>query len=201
MVDRRHRAVAQFGSALDWGSSGRRFKSCQPDQVSSSSEAVSEKSGTASIALKSPWIATRLRCRGQRAGRPAHPLRVVRWCRRCGRRCARARGGRRADVTRDRVPQHHRGSAHRRADGQGDADHHGRLRPTRTRHHDRAHPRRTGGGSSQRAQGWTPPQGRRRRCRQGAQPREKGITATDIAKMLGVSRATVYRYLSDDTTA
>ena len=25
------RAVAQFGSALDWGSSGRRFKSCQPD--------------------------------------------------------------------------------------------------------------------------------------------------------------------------
>jgi DNA invertase Pin-like site-specific DNA recombinase len=29
------------------------------------------------------------------------------------------------------------------------------------------------------------------------QLREKGITATDIAKMLGVSRATVYRYLSD----
>ena len=26
--------------------------------------------------------------------------------------------------------------------------------------------------------------------------REKGITATDIAKMLGVSRATVYRYLT-----
>ena len=26
------RAVAQLGSALDWGSSGRRFKSCQPDQ-------------------------------------------------------------------------------------------------------------------------------------------------------------------------
>ena len=25
----------------------------------------------------------------------------------------------------------------------------------------------------------------------------KGIAATDIAKMLGVSRATVYRYLSD----
>ena len=24
--------MAQFGSALDWGSSGRRFKSCQPDQ-------------------------------------------------------------------------------------------------------------------------------------------------------------------------
>ena len=29
------------------------------------------------------------------------------------------------------------------------------------------------------------------------QLREKGITATDIAKMLGVSRATAYRYLSD----
>jgi DNA invertase Pin-like site-specific DNA recombinase len=27
--------------------------------------------------------------------------------------------------------------------------------------------------------------------------RDKGITASDIAKMLGVSRATVYRYLSD----
>jgi len=27
--------------------------------------------------------------------------------------------------------------------------------------------------------------------------RDKGIAATDIAKMLGVSRATVYRYLSD----
>ena len=27
--------------------------------------------------------------------------------------------------------------------------------------------------------------------------RDKGITATDIGKMLGVSRATVYRYLSD----
>jgi integrase len=32
-MPRRQRAVAQFGSALDWGSSGRRFKSCQPDQV------------------------------------------------------------------------------------------------------------------------------------------------------------------------
>ena len=30
---RTYRAVAQFGSALDWGSRGRRFKSCQPDQV------------------------------------------------------------------------------------------------------------------------------------------------------------------------
>ncbi|MUL76452.1 recombinase family protein [Mycolicibacterium sp. CBMA 226] len=31
--------------------------------------------------------------------------------------------------------------------------------------------------------------------------RDKGVTATDVAKMLGVSRATVYRYLSDSTTA
>jgi len=30
------------------------------------------------------------------------------------------------------------------------------------------------------------------------QLRDKGISATDIAKMLGVSRATVYRYLADD---
>ena len=27
------RAVAQFGSAPDWGSGGRRFKSCQPDKM------------------------------------------------------------------------------------------------------------------------------------------------------------------------
>ena len=32
------------------------------------------------------------------------------------------------------------------------------------------------------------------------QLREKGITARDIAKMLGVSRATVYRYLADDAS-
>jgi DNA invertase Pin-like site-specific DNA recombinase len=33
------------------------------------------------------------------------------------------------------------------------------------------------------------------------QLRQKGITATDIAKMLGVSRATVYRHLNDDSAA
>jgi predicted transcriptional regulator len=32
---------------------------------------------------------------------------------------------------------------------------------------------------------------------QARQLQQKGITASDIAKMLGVSRATVYRYLSD----
>ena len=31
--------------------------------------------------------------------------------------------------------------------------------------------------------------------------RERGISATDIAKLLGASRATVYRYLSAPTTA
>jgi AcrR family transcriptional regulator len=31
--------------------------------------------------------------------------------------------------------------------------------------------------------------------------RVKGINATDIAKMVGVSRATVYRYLATDTAA
>ena len=109
----------------------------------------------------------------------------------------RSRRGGPVDFPRDRIPQPHRRSAHRRADGDCDADHHGRLRPTRTRHHDRAHPRRAGRRRSQRAQGRTPTQGRRRRCRQSPQLREKGIAATDIAKMLGVSRATVYRYLSD----
>lgn len=33
------------------------------------------------------------------------------------------------------------------------------------------------------------------------QLRGKGIAAIDVAKMLGVSRATVYRHLSDDTVA
>jgi DNA invertase Pin-like site-specific DNA recombinase len=33
------------------------------------------------------------------------------------------------------------------------------------------------------------------------QLREKGIAATDIAKMLGVSRATAYRYLNEDSAA
>jgi predicted transcriptional regulator len=33
------------------------------------------------------------------------------------------------------------------------------------------------------------------------QLRDKGIPATDIAKMLGVSRATAYRYLTEDGAA
>ncbi len=37
------RAVAQLGSALDWGSRGRRFKSCQPDRRTCRSEGVPGK--------------------------------------------------------------------------------------------------------------------------------------------------------------
>ena len=33
------------------------------------------------------------------------------------------------------------------------------------------------------------------------QLRQKGIAATDVAQMLGVSRATAYRYLNEDSTA
>ena len=35
----------------------------------------------------------------------------------------------------------------------------------------------------------------------GRQLRDKGIATTDIAKMLGVSRATAYRYLNEDSAA
>ena len=35
------RVMAQFGSALDWGSRGRRFESCSPDQQNSRSRAYS----------------------------------------------------------------------------------------------------------------------------------------------------------------
>ena len=37
-VHGRLRAVAQLGSALDWGSRGRRFKSCQPDRETGSDQ-------------------------------------------------------------------------------------------------------------------------------------------------------------------
>ena len=33
MLEDGERAVAQLGSALVWGTRGRRFKSCQPDSV------------------------------------------------------------------------------------------------------------------------------------------------------------------------
>ena len=41
---RKSRGVAQFGSALDWGSSGRRFKSCRPDHFSDTEQRLIEKS-------------------------------------------------------------------------------------------------------------------------------------------------------------
>ena len=64
--------MAQLGSALDWGSSGRRFKSCQPDQRSSTSEAVSEKSGAAFFVpargMYSNGYSNRVKIRLQSAG-------------------------------------------------------------------------------------------------------------------------------------
>src|SRR5450756_1701701 len=39
------RDVAQLGSALDWGSRGRRFKSCHPDSVFAGQRAVSLRRG------------------------------------------------------------------------------------------------------------------------------------------------------------
>ncbi len=59
---------------------------------------------------------------GSWTARPQHPARTCR--------------NRRADLTRRRLPQHHRWPAHRRGYGQGDADHHGCLRGVRARHDD-----------------------------------------------------------------
>ena len=81
------------------------------------------------------------------------------------------------------------------------------------------HAQRDPYSTCQRERRWSPPHadrglaaatatahGRKGRCprkiadadaAKARQLREKGITASDIAKMLGVSRATVYRYLSD----
>ena len=85
-------------------------------------------------------------------------------------------------VSRDRIPQPHRRPAHRRADGQGDDHHHGRLRPTRTRHHDRANPRRAGRCRGQWAQGRTPRKVDDADAAKARQLRDKGIAASDIAK-------------------
>ena len=101
------------------------------------------------------------------------------------------------DGARRRIPQPHRGHPHRRADGQGHADHHGRVRPTGTRHDDRAHPRWAGRRRSQRTQGRRPRKVDAADTAKARSLRDKGITAADIAKMLGVSRATIYRYLAD----
>ena len=50
----------------------------------------------------------------------------------------------------------------------------GDPRPTRTRHHDRAHPRRAGRSRCERPKRWTPTQGRRRRCRQSPSAQGQG---------------------------
>ena len=57
------RAVAQLGSALDWGSRGRRFKSCQPDREIASDQRkrwsgahfISTKSPRATFMYRKPW--------------------------------------------------------------------------------------------------------------------------------------------------
>jgi len=76
--------------------------------------------------------------------------------------------------------------------------HHGRLRSARTRHHDRADPRRAGRCRSERAQWLTSRKVDDADAAKARQLREKGIAATDVARMLRVSRATVYRYFAHD---
>jgi hypothetical protein len=44
--------VAQLGSALDWGSRGRRFKSCQPDVTTKDR---SERIGPSSLLAFAKW--------------------------------------------------------------------------------------------------------------------------------------------------
>ncbi len=50
--------MAQLGSALDWGSRGRRFKSCRPDQLSCRSEAVLSLTGGRPFAFLEGWWST-----------------------------------------------------------------------------------------------------------------------------------------------
>ena len=50
---RKSRGVAQFGSALDWGSSGRRFKSCRPDHFSFLSKPIRVQKTILSTSLDS----------------------------------------------------------------------------------------------------------------------------------------------------
>ena len=50
----RQRGVAQFGSALDWGSRGRKFKSCLSDQKRS---VESLKKFNTSFCILLSWLA------------------------------------------------------------------------------------------------------------------------------------------------
>ena len=61
----RHRDVAQLGSAPDWGSGGRRFKSCQPDSkmVAQSANAFGQASDAIACNCTMP-------APNARAGRP-----------------------------------------------------------------------------------------------------------------------------------
>ena len=51
------RAVAQLGSALDWGSRGRRFKSCQPDSSSLLDRGSSQSESTDLTPYLTPYTA------------------------------------------------------------------------------------------------------------------------------------------------
>ena len=54
---RGQRAVAQLGSALDWGSRGRRFKSCQPDSSSLLDRGSSQSESTDLTPYLTPYTA------------------------------------------------------------------------------------------------------------------------------------------------
>ena len=73
-----HRDVAQLGSALDWGSRGRRFKSCRPDLLLCRSEVVSLR-GAASSACAP--VRREIRCL---AGSGVEPACVPAACRLSG---------------------------------------------------------------------------------------------------------------------
>jgi hypothetical protein len=66
------RAVAQLGSALDWGSRGRRFKSCQPDSEASLVGYLAQPvSGTSlARATEEKKVATRIVPTSERIGVP-----------------------------------------------------------------------------------------------------------------------------------
>ena len=63
------RDVAQLGSALDWGSRGRRFKSCHPDSVFAGQRAVPALTSSGGAALELSACRPRVG-RAERDGRP-----------------------------------------------------------------------------------------------------------------------------------
>jgi hypothetical protein len=92
---RGHRDVAQLGSALDWGSRGRRFESGRPDHQNRKSEAVSPLGEVASRPSKAAnvatGVATRCKTAGSEGGRSSRLGGPGRELGRRGRRRARVR--------------------------------------------------------------------------------------------------------------